>query len=632
MNKLTENLAAKITAIVLSFIAFAVLISSLCGIFIMLESDGYSESNAEIKSDVLKYRIGNKHIYNILDLYSSGQSTTIYSEDQNIYYLIEDAETGGVIDGNYNGEAFLVKQQSERLTAYEERVQTDQYGNETIEEIEKGDLYITVYLTRESLSGRGKLLLDSIDVLYNLRFYFIVAAAVSGLIFFSLLCFLFAAQSHRKGGVIALNHLDKVPFDLLTGIVFTIACMSILVLDYAVGDTIYFIVFLCLVLSVDYFVALGYSLSFAARLKTHTLIKNNIMYICGNYVYKLLKKFFCRLGFVFKNLPTVTKTAAITGGIALFEFAVLASFTYLPFIRVALLFWFLALDTALVVSVAIVLKRIKEGGERIAKGDLQYKIDTKYMYGEFKSFAESLNNISDGLAVAVDEKMKSERFKTELITNVSHDIKTPLTSIINYVDLIKTSQPENENIKEYIDVLDRQSARLKKLIEDLVEASKASSGSLAVNLAPCNIGVLLSQTIGEFDEKFKKANITPILKTKSENVIIKADARHLWRVTDNLLNNICKYSQEGTRAYIDVAVNGGKVFITFKNVSKYELNISSEELMERFVRGDKSRHTEGSGLGLSIAKSLTELQNGSMEIEVDGDLFKVVLCFDTEVE
>ena len=165
MNKLTENLAAKITAIVLSFIAFAVLITSICGIFIMLESDGYSESNAEIKSDVLKYRIGNKHIYNILDLYSSGQSTTIYSEDQNIYYLIEDAETGGVIDGNYNGEAFLVKQQSERLTAYEERVQTDQYGNETIEEIEKGDLYITVYLTRESLSGRGKLLLDSIRLL-----------------------------------------------------------------------------------------------------------------------------------------------------------------------------------------------------------------------------------------------------------------------------------------------------------------------------------------------------------------------------------------------------------------------------------------------------------------------------------
>ena len=254
------------------------------------------------------------------------------------------------------------------------------------------------------------------------------------------------------------------------------------------------------------------------------------------------------------------------------------------------------------------------------------------MYGDFKDFADSLNNINEGLSVAINEKMKSERFKTELITHVSHDIKTPLTSIINYVDLIKKEEPENENIREYIDVLDRQSSRLKKLIEDLMEASKASTGNLAVKLSVCEAGVLLSQTVGEFDERLKAAGLTPVVNIPETPIKIMADGRHLWRVFDNLMNNICKYSQVGTRVYLDVSERDGKAQITFRNISKYELNITGEELTERFVRGDKSRNTEGSGLGLSIAKSLTELQNGSLKIEIDGDLFKVTLTFDTVKE
>ena len=251
------------------------------------------------------------------------------------------------------------------------------------------------------------------------------------------------------------------------------------------------------------------------------------------------------------------------------------------------------------------------------------------MHGDFKDFAESLNNINEGLSVAINEKMKSERFKTELITNVSHDIKTPLTSIINYVDLIKKEKPENENIKEFIDVLDRQSSRLKKLIEDLMEASKASTGNLAVNLSVCEAGVLLSQTVGEFDERLNAAGLTPVVGIPEAPVKIMADGRHLWRVFDNLMNNICKYSQNGTRVYLDVSEKDGKAKITFRNISKYELNITGEELTERFVRGDKSRNTEGSGLGLSIARSLTELQGGELKIDIDGDLFKVTLTFDT---
>ena len=316
----------------------------------------------------------------------------------------------------------------------------------------------------------------------------------------------------------------------------------------------------------------------------------------------------------------------------LFQFIIIAIFTYAPVERTLLLILFTVADVAVIISLSILLKRIKEGGEKIAAGDLNYKIDTKYMHGDFKAFANSLNNINEGLSVAINERMKSERFKTELITNVSHDIKTPLTSIINYVDLIKKEEPENENIREYIDVLDRQSSRLKKLIEDLMEASKASTGNLAVNLSVCEAGVLLSQTVGEFDERLKTAGLTPVVSIPETPIKIMADGRHLWRVFDNLMNNICKYSQSGTRVYLDLSERDGKAKITFRNISKYELNITGEELTERFVRGDKSRNTEGSGLGLSIARSLAELQNGSLKIDIDGDLFKVMLTFDTVKE
>lgn len=228
---------------------------------------------------------------------------------------------------------------------------------------------------------------------------------------------------------------------------------------------------------------------------------------------------------------------------------------------------------------------------------------------------------------AVDEQMKSERFKTELITNVSHDIKTPLTSIINYVDLIKKEDCDNEKIKEYTEVLDRQSSRLKKLVDDLVEASKASSGVLAVDMKPCEIGVLLSQTAGEYEEKLKKAGLELVLTQPETSVTIMADGRHLWRIFDNLMNNVCKYSLPSSRVYLTLEEQNGNAVVTFKNISKTPLNITSDELMERFVRGDSSRNTEGSGLGLSITKSLTELQKGKFDLTVDGDLFKATLTF-----
>jgi len=250
------------------------------------------------------------------------------------------------------------------------------------------------------------------------------------------------------------------------------------------------------------------------------------------------------------------------------------------------------------------------------------------MFGDFKEFGETLNGISEGMGRAVEDKLKSERFKTELITNVSHDIKTPLTSIINYVDLIKKEKPENESVKQYVDVLDRQSSRLKKLIEDLIEASKASTGNLKVTLVPCDLNVLLTQIIGEYEDSMRARALELVVDCPDHATMISADSRHLWRVIDNLINNIRKYAMEGTRVYITLTADETKAYIIFKNISKSPLNITSDELMERFTRGDSSRNTEGSGLGLSIAKSLTEIQNGIFSLDIDGDLFKATLTFD----
>ena len=286
------------------------------------------------------------------------------------------------------------------------------------------------------------------------------------------------------------------------------------------------------------------------------------------------------------------------------------------------------ITAASVLYVALCMKRLQEGGERLAEGDMGYKIDTKGMFLDLKKHAENLNDIGNGMAKAVDERLRSERFKTELITNVSHDIKTPITSIINYVDFLKKEDIENEKAREYIEVLDRQSQRLKKLTEDLVEASKAATGNVTLNLMPCDAAVMMTQAMGEYKEKAESQDLEMIMNLPEENISIMADGRSMWRVLDNLMNNICKYSQPGTRVYQTLEEKDGKALITYRNTSRYELNITGEELTERFVRGDSSRHTEGSGLGLSIAKNLVELQGGRFDIYIDGDLFKTIIEFD----
>ena len=293
----------------------------------------------------------------------------------------------------------------------------------------------------------------------------------------------------------------------------------------------------------------------------------------------------------------------------------------------ALLLLFDALCFVLLLLYNRQANRVRQAAEALANGDLNYKTDTKKLHFLWRRMGVELNSIGDGMAQAVEDRMRSERMKTELITNVSHDLKTPLTSIINYIDFLKADNLDEETRREYLAVLEKQSLRLKKLTEDVVEASKAASGALTVKSEPISMRELLEQFLGEYTGRFEAADIQPVLTAPEGETIIYADSLLLGRVIDNLVTNVLKYAQPGTRAYFDLVAGEKSICLTVKNTSREQLNISTDELMERFVRGDSSRHTEGSGLGLAIARSLTELMGGSLGLVLDGDLFKANVEF-----
>ena len=294
-----------------------------------------------------------------------------------------------------------------------------------------------------------------------------------------------------------------------------------------------------------------------------------------------------------------------------------------------LIFFGVLVTVLLVLYGAYCFGALRDAAKKMSEGNLEEKVENLFLLGCFGEFARHLNALGDTCVEAARQQMKSERMKSELITNVSHDIKTPLTSIINYVDLLQKTDDEAERA-DYLEVLDRQSQRLKKLIEDLMEMSRANSGNVAVEITPTDITEAVNQALGEFADTLESCGLTVLIKAPAEPCLALCDGKHLWRVLSNCLSNVVKYAMPGTRVYVDVLTRGTKAEISIKNISARMLNVSAEELMERFVRDDASRNTEGNGLGLNIAKSLMELQSGRLDLVVDGDLFKVVLTLNTQ--
>ncbi|RHQ78178.1 sensor histidine kinase [Firmicutes bacterium AF22-6AC] len=463
----------------------------------------------------------------------------------------------------------------------------------------------------------------------------------------ALLCFIFllCSAGHKNGREgITPSAIHEIHLDVYT-VVVAVGAFTGLYLAFGwigMNPGMINLIVLVVLFAAEVIWCTLYFMELAIRLKMGKWWQNTILYRVFRFFGRFCKRVFRGIVKLIRGIPMVWRTALLCLAVCVVEFFGLILF-YND--RVVLLF-FWAIEKFIlcgaITFVALMCKELQEGSEALADGDLNYKLDTSHMVLSFKEHGENLNSIGEGISAAVEQRMKSEHLKTELITNVSHDIKTPLTSIINYADLIgkevsgdakdtrdgagtETAQEREQHISEYAEVLLRQSQKLKKLLDDLLEASKATTGNLEVHPEVCDVSVLLSQAVGEYGQRFADKQLETIVKQPEETVKVMADGRHLWRVFDNLLNNIYKYAQAGSRVYLNVEHDGQNVRIIFRNMSAYPLEMSPEELEERFTRGDRSRHMEGNGLGLSIAKSLTELQKGDMEIVTDGDLFKVVI-------
>ncbi|MBR5321220.1 MAG: sensor histidine kinase [Clostridia bacterium] len=612
----------------------------------------YERYGRYYSNDVLYHNLSENLMVEIKDdngevIYSNinkSDMSTVFNKQDYTFSVLKEEYRNSANDPYYENDV-----EPESTTVYDENI--DKYEDKT---------YTVTICVKENLVKKDAFYYigELFDALAGKQTLFFINTIVSLVVAVALLIFLMCSAGHKAGVEgIYLSKFDSFPIDILiavwAGLTWLLAWGIVSFIDLAFYEMVtynydpamwsampFLAVLLVLAIVVDAILLAILLITSAVRFKTSTYIKSSLIYIvlsfafkvlifafkvlkkCSGKIFRFCKKIFHLIWSFIRSIPLVWKTVISVIVVMLIEFFLLA----IGWGEIWPAAWiFTGILCAGVIVVAILLKRIKKGTEEIAKGNLYKKIDTKYMFLDMKDHAENINNINDGIAKAVEERMKSERIKTELITNVSHDIKTPLTSIINYVDLLEKEEIENETAKGYINVLSRQSARLKKLIEDLLEASKASTGNISVNLIQLELGILLSQALGEYDEKFSNNNLQAVLNKTDDVLLAMADNRHIWRVFDNILNNISKYAQPNTRVYIDAKRNGKNAEISFRNISKDALNISGDELMERFVRGDSSRNTEGSGLGLSIAKSLMEVQSGKLDIQIDGDLFKVNL-------
>lgn len=491
----------------------------------------------------------------------------------------------------------------------------------SIDDAKKFSVYTSLEndLTYYDQYRTNKTVFDMAQILYKPALYLLPLSIIAVLVLLIMNCFLIGLRN--ENGEVILNAFDKTPLLvalIILFILFMIGCgflialtsenLTLILSGTAIGAVIGYISFVFFLETI------------IKRIKSRTLFRNTITYRILRWIKSLITS-------MTRNANMTVKLILIFiafGILNIIGFSLSISEPIGIFILIAIwVYAFAKMHQWLVRYI-----EIKNAINEIYMGNTEVHLDEKRYKGSLNSMAIQVNDIAGGLSNAIQEKLKSERLKTELITNVSHDIKTPLTSIINYVDLLKKEKMPNEQAEEYLNILDNKSQRLKRLTEDLVEASKASSGNIKLNIEKLNVNELLKQVSGEFEDKFKSRNLEEVMSLPEKNVYINADSRYMYRILENMYSNISKYAMDNTRVYIDVIPNNNRITIQMKNISKEKLNISTEELMQRFVRGDSDRNTEGSGLGLSIATSLTTLQGGTFNIYLDGDLYKVIIEFD----
>jgi signal transduction histidine kinase len=575
-----------------------------------------SASQSTISEDADRYQI----IKNRLD-------STV-----NFFYYIKDSVTGDSV-GNINAadRVALLKKQPSYKHFNKEGSGTDNFMYETsIKEMLSGTNYEIHTAIVEPLKS-GDIFYTGFnhfsEVKANLP-YIITAVIASIILMLAAFIYLvYVAGRKEEKGEIVLKSIDKIYTDVQSVLVFIAAIISIaLVQEASYGSNTTLFIAAAIILSIDILIGLSYILSMVRQIKNRQVFTNSLTYKLFLKMKKLAILAFSGKLFKAWTIFVLLGYGGVNG--------ILLTW-FLPTWRYSSIFGFMLSGLLLIgFNVAAVyfaakslrnLTQIMEAAKELASGNLDYPLNINEMSAAFAGFAENLLGIQRGLKKAVAEAVKGERMKTELITNVSHDLKTPLTSIINYVDLLKKEDLENQNALNYIGVLEEKAARLKQLIEDLIEASKASSGNLNVSKEKVDMHQLVMQAYGEYEEKIVKAGLDIRINTEEKELFVLADGKHLWRIIENLLSNALKYSMPNSRVYVNIEKSQNYGTLTIKNVSNFPLEITPEQLTERFVRGDASRTTEGSGLGLSIAQGLTNLQGGRFKVDIDGDLFKVTV-------
>ena len=682
MKKLQDNLAARIAASVILTVSFLLTLLSTAGIVLLASYQAYNDGGAQLRTSYL-HAAGVQEYYDHVEPVLEGlvhepQSYQNYLNSLNVHVDVKTTDGTTVFSNAKEGETSLLEgpfsytfttgetklwkntfsdaEKAQRalerfpyqiedyeieaspfeystsyspideslgdaldetlsgLESYYPMLKIWYYPEGSLTEVEVGVTLAAAPIGNDSVAVTARW----IDLLIAMRVWLILILVLSAACCVASFAFRLRTAGHKRGTAgITLRWLDRMPFEAYL-LALAAVVLIIVFLASAKGELWSIApaaVLLCFLLQT-------LPMTIAARCKAHTMWRNTLLRRLLDCIPGVLRRLAAVIRRVMPKLPLVWTALVCWLALSLLELGFLMAGAYA-------VLWIVekVVFTPLIVLFLLDLRRLLDGSKRLAEGDLDHSVATDHMFSPLRRQANYLNGIRDGMRNAVEERMQSERMKTELITNVSHDIKTPLTSICNYVDLmsqLETLAPQEA--REYLGVLQRQSARLKKLTEDLIEASKASSGVIPVHLAPTNLVELLRQATGEYDQRLAQGNLK-LCAALPEQCSILADGRLLWRVLDNLLSNCCKYAMPGTRVYLTVTAGESKAALILKNVSREMLTVDPAQLTERFVRADASRSSEGSGLGLAIAQSLTQLQHGIFTLGVDGDLFKVTLAF-----